>query len=232
MERYGKCVRNHGMHRKVWDAQEGLACTERFGMHGEHTGSMAGQGHLAHHVPTVCAQGVVAPGGDSSGISWQSCPGTSPATAARNTVTGRRRKPTSHLGRRSIQLPWVSTQQLPKYIIYIHKYIHIYTHKYVHTHTILYSTPSSPPALLHKILTESPTARITIPDIQKDRWYSRPLKKGKGPPGSALVAPDLRVIGCPVPLQMSSRLGSPRGRSLTPLEASPSTSDPIQTSHQ
>ncbi|KAI1230814.1 Serine/threonine-protein kinase Chk1, partial [Lamprotornis superbus] len=32
-------------------------------------------------------------------------------------------------------------------------------------------------ALLHKILTESPTARITIPDIQKDRWYSRPLKK-------------------------------------------------------
>ncbi|KAF4793479.1 checkpoint kinase 1 [Turdus rufiventris] len=36
---------------------------------------------------------------------------------------------------------------------------------------------SAPLALLHKILTESPTARITIPDIQKDRWYSRPLKK-------------------------------------------------------
>ncbi|XP_009693936.1 PREDICTED: serine/threonine-protein kinase Chk1, partial [Cariama cristata] len=36
----------------------------------------------------------------------------------------------------------------------------------------------SPPALLHKILTESPTARITIPDIKKDRWYSKPLKKG------------------------------------------------------
>ena len=47
----------------------------------------------------------------------------------------------------------------------------------------------SPPALLHKILTESPTARITIPDIKKDRWYSKPLKKGKGPPGNALVSP-------------------------------------------
>ncbi|NXV38929.1 CHK1 kinase, partial [Rissa tridactyla] len=35
-----------------------------------------------------------------------------------------------------------------------------------------------PPALLHKILTESPTARITIPDIKKDRWFSKPLKKG------------------------------------------------------
>ncbi|NXL39163.1 CHK1 kinase, partial [Glaucidium brasilianum] len=37
---------------------------------------------------------------------------------------------------------------------------------------------SAPLALLHKILTESPTARITIPDIKKDRWYSKPLKKG------------------------------------------------------
>ncbi|XP_015739538.1 serine/threonine-protein kinase Chk1 isoform X2 [Coturnix japonica] len=37
---------------------------------------------------------------------------------------------------------------------------------------------SAPLALLHKILTESPTARITIPDIKKDRWYCRPLKKG------------------------------------------------------
>jgi len=36
-----------------------------------------------------------------------------------------------------------------------------------------------PTALLHKILTENPTARITIPDIKKDRWYWRPLKKGK-----------------------------------------------------
>lgn len=35
-----------------------------------------------------------------------------------------------------------------------------------------------PTALLHKILTENPTARITIPDIKKDRWYCRPLKKG------------------------------------------------------
>ncbi|NXJ07967.1 CHK1 kinase, partial [Odontophorus gujanensis] len=39
---------------------------------------------------------------------------------------------------------------------------------------------SAPLALLHKILTESPTARITIPDIKKDRWYCRPMKKGKG----------------------------------------------------
>ncbi|NXV20680.1 CHK1 kinase, partial [Cepphus grylle] len=48
---------------------------------------------------------------------------------------------------------------------------------------------SAPLALLHKILTESPTARITIPDIKKDRWYSKPLKKGKGTPGSALPPP-------------------------------------------
>ncbi|XP_074783592.1 serine/threonine-protein kinase Chk1 isoform X2 [Athene noctua] len=50
---------------------------------------------------------------------------------------------------------------------------------------------SAPLALLHKILTESPTARITIPDIKKDRWYSKPLKKGKWSPGDALVHPDL-----------------------------------------
>ncbi|NXU77839.1 CHK1 kinase, partial [Oreotrochilus melanogaster] len=37
---------------------------------------------------------------------------------------------------------------------------------------------SAPLALLHKILMESPSARITIPDIKKDRWFSRPLKKG------------------------------------------------------
>ncbi|NWU72302.1 CHK1 kinase, partial [Pterocles burchelli] len=37
---------------------------------------------------------------------------------------------------------------------------------------------SAPLALLHKILTESPTARISIADITKDRWYCRPLKKG------------------------------------------------------
>uniref|UniRef100_A0A8B9CNB1 Serine/threonine-protein kinase CHK1 n=2 Tax=Anser TaxID=8842 RepID=A0A8B9CNB1_9AVES len=37
---------------------------------------------------------------------------------------------------------------------------------------------SAPLALLHKILTESPTARITISDIKKDRWYCKPLKKG------------------------------------------------------
>lgn len=110
--RTGRC----GMHREVWDALGGLGCVEGCGVHREHTGSVAGQGHLAHHVlvvPRVC-RGVVAPRGDSSGISRQSCPGTSPATAARNTATGRRGKPTSHLGRRSIRLPWVSTQQLPK----------------------------------------------------------------------------------------------------------------------
>lgn len=46
------------------------------------------------------------------------------------------------------------------------------------THSLHFVTP--PPALLHKILTENPAARITIPDIKKDRWYSKPLKKGKG----------------------------------------------------
>lgn len=55
--------------------------------------------------------------------------------------------------------------------------------------------------MLHKILTESPTARITIPDIKKDRWYSKPLKKGKGLPGNVLVPPDLRGggywVSCP-----------------------------------
>jgi hypothetical protein len=33
-------------------------------------------------------------------------------------------------------------------------------------------------ALLHKILVENPAVRITIPDIKKDRWYNKPLKKG------------------------------------------------------
>ncbi|EMP29617.1 Dolichyl-diphosphooligosaccharide--protein glycosyltransferase subunit STT3A [Chelonia mydas] len=37
---------------------------------------------------------------------------------------------------------------------------------------------SAPLALLHKILTESPTARVTIADIKKDRWYNKPMKKG------------------------------------------------------
>lgn len=49
--------------------------------------------------------------------------------------------------------------------------------------------------MLHKILTESPTARITIPDIKKDRWYSKPLKKGKGPPGNVLVPPRFEGWG-------------------------------------
>ena len=33
-------------------------------------------------------------------------------------------------------------------------------------------------ALLHKILVENPSVRITILDIKKDRWYNKPLKKG------------------------------------------------------
>lgn len=33
-------------------------------------------------------------------------------------------------------------------------------------------------ALLHKILVENPSVRITIPDIKKDRWYNKLLKKG------------------------------------------------------
>uniref|UniRef100_A0A2K5R8T3 non-specific serine/threonine protein kinase n=1 Tax=Cebus imitator TaxID=2715852 RepID=A0A2K5R8T3_CEBIM len=37
---------------------------------------------------------------------------------------------------------------------------------------------SAPLALLHKILVENPSARITIPDIKKDRWYNKLLKKG------------------------------------------------------
>ncbi|XP_015275455.1 PREDICTED: serine/threonine-protein kinase Chk1 [Gekko japonicus] len=37
---------------------------------------------------------------------------------------------------------------------------------------------SLPLALLLKILTESPTSRLTIADIKKDRWYTKPLKKG------------------------------------------------------
>uniref|UniRef100_A0A8D1QI95 Serine/threonine-protein kinase CHK1 n=1 Tax=Sus scrofa TaxID=9823 RepID=A0A8D1QI95_PIG len=36
---------------------------------------------------------------------------------------------------------------------------------------------SAPLALLHKILVENPSVRITIPDIKKDRWYNKPLKK-------------------------------------------------------
>ncbi|NXA06674.1 CHK1 kinase, partial [Sapayoa aenigma] len=69
---------------------------------------------------------------------------------------------------------------------------------------------SAPLALLHKILTESPTARITIPDIQKDRWYSRPLKKGKGPPGNALVPLDLGGywVSCPFTDVKRARLSS------------------------
>lgn len=47
-----------------------------------------------------------------------------------------------------------------------------------------------PSALLHKILTESPTARITIPDIKKDRWYCKPLKKGKGHGENMLSTPN------------------------------------------
>uniref|UniRef100_A0A2K6UQU6 non-specific serine/threonine protein kinase n=1 Tax=Saimiri boliviensis boliviensis TaxID=39432 RepID=A0A2K6UQU6_SAIBB len=41
---------------------------------------------------------------------------------------------------------------------------------------------SAPLALLHKILVENPSARITIPDIKKDRWYNKLLKKGAKTP--------------------------------------------------
>ncbi|XP_075460458.1 serine/threonine-protein kinase Chk1 isoform X2 [Ascaphus truei] len=37
---------------------------------------------------------------------------------------------------------------------------------------------STPLALLCKILTESPSARMTIPDIKKDRWLTKAFKKG------------------------------------------------------
>uniref|UniRef100_A0A8C8VZX4 Serine/threonine-protein kinase CHK1 n=1 Tax=Peromyscus maniculatus bairdii TaxID=230844 RepID=A0A8C8VZX4_PERMB len=36
---------------------------------------------------------------------------------------------------------------------------------------------SAPLALLHKILVENPSARITIPDIKKDRWYNKPFNR-------------------------------------------------------
>lgn len=49
---------------KPWDAQGSLGCMEKCGMHREHTGSVAGQGHLAHHVPTVPH---VCPGGCGTG---------------------------------------------------------------------------------------------------------------------------------------------------------------------
>lgn len=185
------------------------------------------QGRVTWHATSpqchyVCARGVVALGCDSSGISRQSCPGTSPATAARSTVTGRRRKPTSHLGRRLIRLPWVSTQQLPKYI-----------HKYIHTHTP-YCIP--PPRLPQRCCTRSSRrARLRGSPFLTSRrtgGTADPSKRVRGCGGKALVPPDLGVIWCPVPLQMSSGLGSPRGVSQTPLEASPSTSDLIRTSHR
>ncbi|ELW72226.1 Serine/threonine-protein kinase Chk1, partial [Tupaia chinensis] len=48
-------------------------------------------------------------------------------------------------------------------------------------------------ALLHRILVEDPEVRITIPDIRKDRWYSKPLKRGakrpRGSPGSVPESP-------------------------------------------
>ncbi|XP_042553625.1 serine/threonine-protein kinase Chk1-like [Dipodomys spectabilis] len=37
---------------------------------------------------------------------------------------------------------------------------------------------SAPLALIQKILVENPTARITIQDIQKDRWYNKSFMKG------------------------------------------------------
>nr|XP_060643497.1 serine/threonine-protein kinase Chk1 isoform X2 [Anolis sagrei ordinatus] len=37
---------------------------------------------------------------------------------------------------------------------------------------------SLPLALLIKILTENPASRLTIADIKKDKWYTKPLQKG------------------------------------------------------
>ncbi|KAM4703947.1 serine/threonine-protein kinase Chk1 isoform 1-T1 [Rhinophrynus dorsalis] len=37
---------------------------------------------------------------------------------------------------------------------------------------------STPLALLCKILTETPEARLTIPEIKKDRWFTKTIKKG------------------------------------------------------
>ncbi|NXN07247.1 CHK1 kinase, partial [Indicator maculatus] len=75
---------------------------------------------------------------------------------------------------------------------------------------------SAPLALLHKILTESPTARITIPDIKKDRWYSRPLKKGKGAWGTP-SAPSLgRALDVSVPAGAKRAPGSSGGVSDSP----------------
>lgn len=37
---------------------------------------------------------------------------------------------------------------------------------------------STPLALLCKLLTENPSARMIVPDIKKDRWFTKPLKKG------------------------------------------------------
>ncbi|KAM8795510.1 serine/threonine-protein kinase Chk1 [Eudromia elegans] len=38
---------------------------------------------------------------------------------------------------------------------------------------------SAPLALLHKMLAESPTARIALADVKKERWFCRPARKGE-----------------------------------------------------
>uniref|UniRef100_A0A8C6ZCZ1 non-specific serine/threonine protein kinase n=1 Tax=Nothoprocta perdicaria TaxID=30464 RepID=A0A8C6ZCZ1_NOTPE len=45
---------------------------------------------------------------------------------------------------------------------------------------------SAPLALLHKMLAESPAARIALADVKKERWYCRPLRKGERSGGHAM----------------------------------------------
>lgn len=49
-------------------------------------------------------------------------------------------------------------------------------------------------ALLHKILVENPSVRITIPDIKKDRWYNKLLKKGKHPSNKVFLFCEIRNL--------------------------------------
>lgn len=85
-------------------------------------------------------------------------------------------------------------------------------------------------ALLHKILTESPTARITIPDIKKDRWYCRPLKKGKGCGTKRVSCLGCAQCGVFLVLQAQSVATCPQVVSPNPPEPSPNTSALTQTS--
>ncbi|KAK7806432.1 hypothetical protein U0070_014746 [Myodes glareolus] len=50
-------------------------------------------------------------------------------------------------------------------------------------------------ALLHKILVENPSARITIPDIKKDRWYNKPLNRVHPEDVVDVFFPHLHALG-------------------------------------